>query len=187
MIHGTTHAYNKGCRCDLCRVAKSNANKLMRSKQPPKTGKRGRKEKPKEIKILKKRGRKPKPVSAWDYVVKPVYIRPKKKCSAWDFKVVRHRKKQISAWDYLVKIPKSIRSKLTKVKRTKVKLSRFETTLDIIEFSKNVDSFNCLDICEAVTDWSESKVMPILFDLVKAKVLINFNVGNDLFFKNLEN
>lgn len=30
MTHGTTHQYNKGCRCELCRAAKSEANKKRR-------------------------------------------------------------------------------------------------------------------------------------------------------------
>ena len=30
MIHGTTHGYNKGCRCGECRAAKSEANRKMR-------------------------------------------------------------------------------------------------------------------------------------------------------------
>lgn len=32
MTHGTTHQYNKGCRCELCRAAKSEANKKRRDK-----------------------------------------------------------------------------------------------------------------------------------------------------------
>lgn len=30
MNHGTTHLYNKGCRCDLCKQAKSGANQKHR-------------------------------------------------------------------------------------------------------------------------------------------------------------
>lgn len=186
MIHGTTHTYNKGCRCDLCRLAKSEANKILRSKQDPKTGKLGRKAKPKEPKVLKKRGRKPKPVSAWDYVVKPVFVKPVKLYSAWDYTVVRRRAKDISAWEYTVKIPKRLRSKAEKKKTTKVRLSKFETSLDIIDFSRNNEKFTCLDICDAVTDWSQPKVMAMLFDLVKAKRLKNFMINDDLYFSKVE-
>lgn len=180
MIHGTTHAYNKGCRCDPCKKAKSDANKELRSKQEPKSGKRGRKPRTLGAKILRKRGRPKKQVSAWAYTV----IKPKEKPSVrydvWDFTVKRKKVKSVGAWDFTVKIPKRLmKIKAKKPKPTLIKLSTFETSLDVIQYAKNrQDGFNQFDVKSDVTDLSLSKIFKILFDLVGAGYLV---FENELF------
>lgn len=183
MIHGTTHAYNKGCRCSECKDAKSEANRLMRGKLPPKTGKRGRKK---------------KQISAWEYTV---VWKDVKKASAWEYwvKCPRHlivkkekvkkerkvriakpkpekpkiRRKQVSAWSYTVKQPRVKKPKVIKIKKrivkmsVEVKLSRFETAIDIMRFARYATGvFNVRDLRACVTDLSSNVVNSILAGLV---------------------
>lgn len=167
MIHGTTHAYNKGCRCEPCRVSKSNANKLARQRHPVE-----RKANP------AKRGRKPRKPSAWEFKVE--LPKRKKSQNAWSFKVVKSKRKLYTAWDYTAVIPKKIQRKMDQERRAKnpVMLSQFETKIDILRYAKYASSpFTIRNLMDDVTDWNWSKVKVLVFDLVDDGYLTDLTIG----------
>lgn len=167
MIHGTTHAYNKGCRCEPCKGSKSDANRLARQRHP------------KEKKINPaKRGRKPKKHSAWDFKVR--LPRRKKSKNAWSFKVVRVKRKLYTAWDYTVVIPKKIQRQIEREIKSKnpVILSQFETQIDILRYARySTEPFTIRNLMDDVTDWSWRKVKIAVFELVVDGYLVEISTG----------
>lgn len=167
MIHGTTHTYNKGCRCEPCRVSKSNANKLARQRHPVE-----RKANP------AKRGRKPRKPSAWEFKVK--LPKRKKSQNAWSFKVVKSKRKLYTAWDYTVVMPKKIKKQLDRESRLKnpVVLSGFETQIDILRYARySKKPFTIRDLMDDVTDWTWRRVKIAVFELVENGYLIEISIG----------